>query len=106
LRALLAEHRGLLLTLLGNPNLLEHERFTGLLWAIFHLADELAVRKSLDGLPKTDLDHLAGDARRAYALLTVKWLLYCRHLQKAYPYIFSIVARTHPLQEHPDPTVR
>ena len=29
--------------------------------------------------------------------LTVQWLLYCRHLQTAYPYIFSIMMRTHPL---------
>jgi len=33
-------------------------------------------------------------------------LRYCRHLQSAYPYIFSIVVRTHPLQAHPDAVVR
>ncbi len=34
-----------------------------------------------------------------------EWLCYCEHLRQRYPYIFSIVVRTHPLQEHPDATV-
>ena len=106
LRKMLAAHRGLLLALLANPNLLEHEEFTDLLWEIFHLMEELAARKSFDGLPQSDLEHLAGDVRRAYAHLTVAWLRYCAHLQTAYPYLFSLLARTHPLQEKPDATVR
>jgi len=106
LRGMLLDKRGLLLTLLANPNLLEHERFTDLLWAIFHLTEELVARDSLDDLPETDLTHIAGDIKRAYSQLTVEWLLYCQHLQKAYPYIFSIVIRTHPLQEEPCPVVK
>ena len=106
LRKLLASRHGLLLTLLANPNLLEHEEFTELLWAIFHLMEELSVRKSLDGLPQADLDHLSGDVVRAYSRLTSAWLHYCQHQQAAYPYIFSILVRTHPLQDHPDATVR
>ncbi|MFH1768213.1 MAG: hypothetical protein ABH858_03525, partial [Candidatus Omnitrophota bacterium] len=39
----LAEKRQFLLNLLENPNLLEHESFSDLLWAIFHLTDELAL---------------------------------------------------------------
>jgi len=31
-----------LLGLLGNPNLLEHDSFTDLLWAVFHLMEELS----------------------------------------------------------------
>jgi len=106
LRQMLVAERGMLVMLLGNPNLLEHERFTDLLWAIFHLMEELEARPSLSGLPQTDLDHIAGDVQRVYARLTVEWLIYCRHLQKAYPYIFSIIARTHPLQENPSAIVR
>ena len=103
---MLDEKRNMLVTLLANPNLLEHERFTDLLWAIFHLMEELDARPALTGLPQTDLDHIAGDIQRVYSRLTVEWLLYCRHLQKAYPYIFSIIARTHPLQENPSAIVK
>ena len=105
LRDFLAGKRDILLLLLANPNLLEHDRFTDLLWAVFHLQEELSARQSLDGVPDSDADHLAGDIQRVYSRLTVEWLHYCGHLQVAYPYIFSIVARTHPLQDNPDPTV-
>ena len=105
LRDMLTERRDMLVSLLANPNLLEHERFTNLLWALFHLMEELGARDKLTDLPETDAEHLAGDIHRVYARLTQEWLMYCKHLQKAYPYIFSIIARTHPLQERPDATV-
>lgn len=106
LRDLLSERRNFLTLLLANPNLMEHEEFTEMLWAVSHLMEELAARPALDSLPPADLDHLAGDIKRVYAHLTVQWLLYCRHLQKSYPYIFSIIVRTHPLQDAPSPVVR
>ena len=105
LRNRLAEKRPMLVRLLGNPNLLEHDRFTNLLWALFHLLEELEARDSLVDLPDSDRRHLEGDIRRVYALLASEWLLYCRHLQAKYPYIFSIVVRTHPLQANPCATV-
>ena len=105
LKDVLSDQRGLLLTLLANPNLLEHERFTNLLWAVFHLMEELEARDSLDDMPGTDRLHVAGDVVRVYEHLTAEWLLYCQHLKKAYPYIFSIVVRTHPLQDTPNATV-
>jgi putative ATPase len=92
--------------MLANPNLLEHERFTDLLWAVSHLLEELTARTSLEDLPPSDVAHLAGDVRRVYSQLTLQWLLYCRHLQASYPYIFSIMARTHPLQDSPSAVVR
>jgi len=105
LRERLTSQRDMLVRLLANPNLLEHEAFTDLLWAVFHLADELAARPTLEHLPGTDRDHLSGDVRRVYRRLAGQWLRYCEHLQQAYPYIFSIVLRTHPLQPNPSPTV-
>ncbi len=106
LRDLLTDHRSILTRLLGNPNLIEHEQFTNLLWAVSHLMEELVARASLDDLPETDREHLAGDVARVYGRLTAEWVSYSRHLQSAYPYIFSVLTRTHPLQENPDPTVR
>lgn len=106
MKAMLTARRDLLVLLLANPNLLEHEQFTDLLWAVFHLMAELEARPSLGDLPESDRQHLAGDAKRAYGHLAAEWLHYCRHLQHAYPYIFSIVLRTHPFQEQPSAIVR
>jgi len=88
--------RQFLLNLLENPNLLEHESFTNLLWAVFHLTEELTHRRSLNGLPENDYQHLAGDIKRAYHLLIVEWLYYMKHLKANYPYLFSLAARTNP----------
>ena len=96
IRNFLNEKRHFLLNLLGNPNLLEHDSFTNLLWAVFHLTEELSLRKSLNGLPETDYQHLAGDTKRAYHLLILEWLDYMKHLKTNYPYLFSLAVRTNP----------
>ncbi|MFA6217731.1 MAG: hypothetical protein WDL87_08805 [Candidatus Omnitrophota bacterium] len=96
LRNFLVVKRGFFLTLLENPNLLEHEAFTELLWAVFHLAEELQHRNTLIGLPEADYKHLNGDMRRVYGLLILDWLSYMEHLHKSYPYLFSLAMRTNP----------
>lgn len=96
LRSLLVAKREFLLRLLENPNLLEHDTFSDMLWAVFHLADELRYRPDMTHLPDTDLQHLAGDVQRAYALLIVEWLAYMGHLRINYPYLFSLAIRTNP----------
>jgi len=106
MKSLLADRRGFLLNLLGNPNLLEHESFTDVLWAVFHLTDELVHRTDLTTIPATDLDHLAGDAKRAYGRLTGEWLSYMTHLQSDYPYLFSLAIRTNPFDIAASPVVR
>lgn len=95
-KAFLGSRRTFLLRLLENPNLLEHEAFTALLRAVLHLAEELDYRDTLDGLPDADRAHLAGDVRRAYALLVRQWLDYLGFIRKAYPYLFSLAVRTNP----------
>ena len=92
----LKKKRQFLLNLLENPNLLEHESFTNLLWAVFHLTEELSFRRNLNGLPETDYQHLAGDIKRAYHLLIIEWLYYMKHLKANYPYLFSLAVRTNP----------
>jgi hypothetical protein len=99
LNDLLTEKRDFLLRLMENPNLLENESFTNLLWAVFHLAEELRYRESLEGLSHGDAAHLAGDVKRAYALLTSEWLSYMRHLHRDYPYLFSLAVRTNPFSD-------
>jgi len=102
----LKEKRQFLLNLLENPNLLEHESFTNLLWAVFHLTEELTLRGSLNGLQKTDCKHLAGDMKRAYHLLILEWLDYMKHLKVNYPYLFSLAVRTNPFDANASVEVR
>ena len=102
LRKFLQEKRQFLLTLLENPNLLEHETFTNLLWAVFHLTEELSSRKSFKHLPEKDYQHLANDIKRAYLQLIGEWLNYMSHLKSDYPYLFSLAMRTNPF----DPQAR
>lgn len=97
MKAFLLGKRGFLLGLLENQNLLEHDEFTDLLWAVFHLTEELDARQRLEGLPQSDLDHLAGDTRRVFASLTREWLRYMEHLMNDYPYLFSLAVRTNPM---------
>jgi hypothetical protein len=105
LKDFLEKKKNGLLAMLANPNLLEHDTFTNLLWAVFHLADELDHRTDFTALPKTDLDHLRGDMVRAYTLIVSEWAAYMRHLKSDYPYIFSIAVRTNPFNPDADITV-
>jgi hypothetical protein len=103
LKSFLASKRTFILTMLENPNLLEHDRFTDLLWAVTHLDEELEARLQLSGLPEKDLEHLAGDIQRMYDHLASEWLDYVEHLKSNYPFLFSLILRTHPFQENPSP---
>ena len=96
LQSLMVAKRAFLVRLLENPNLLEHESFTELLWAVFHLAEELSHRSTVEGLPETDYNHLSGDIRRAHRFLVREWLSHMEHLKNDYPYLFSLAVRTNP----------
>lgn len=91
--------RDFVLTLMENPNLLEHERFTELLRVVFHVADELRFRQTVSELPHTDLQHIAGDINRAYGMLVREWVVYMVHLKKHFPYLFSLAIRTNPFDQ-------
>jgi hypothetical protein len=106
LQSFLIGKRDFLLRLLENPNLLEHDSFTDLLWAVFHLTDELAHRADVKQLPDTDYEHLAGDIKRAYVSLISEWLEYMKHLKDSYPYLFSLAMRTNPLDRNASPQVK
>ena len=97
LKKFLDKKRSFMLSLLENPNLLEHDEFTDLLWAVFHLNEELQARASLSELSPSDQEHLSGDITRAYGLLLREWLTYVQHLKQDYPYLFSLAVRTNPL---------
>ncbi len=98
--AYLSSKRDFSLRLLENPLLLENESFTNLLRSVFHLTEELAHRRDLQGLPDSDYLHLAGDIERAYFLLVMEWMKYMRYLKSNYPYLFSLAMRTNPFDEN------
>jgi hypothetical protein len=106
LREFLLTQRNFLLRLLENPTLLEHESFTELLRAVFHLNEELDYRKDVTSLPQPDRKHLSGDAKRAYALLISQWLHYMKYLKNNYPYLFSLAIRMNPFDHEASPFIR
>lgn len=106
LKQKLIKEREFMLRLLENQNLLEHDAFTGLLMAVFHLAEELESRSDLSGLSELDLRHIAGDMQRVYSLLISEWLSYMKHLRDNYPYLFSFAMRTNPFDPNASPEIK
>jgi hypothetical protein len=105
LKGFLIEKRSFLVGLLENQNLLEHDQFTDLLWAVFHLVEELEARPSFDDMPQSDIEHINGDIKRVFGHLSREWVLYMQHLKVDYPYLFSLAVRLNPMIDSPDPQV-
>jgi hypothetical protein len=91
--------RGFMVSLLQNPVMFEHESFTELLRAVFHLTEELEFRGDLSDLPESDRRHLSGDVKRVYGLLSREWLAYMQYQKVNYPYLFSLSMRTNPFDK-------
>jgi hypothetical protein len=104
LKEFLLMRRDFLVRLLENPSLLEHESFTNLLRAVFHLTEELAYREDPNQLPESDRRHIAGDMIRAYHLLVQEWVDYMEYLKVNYPYL-SLAMRTNPFDRQASPIV-
>jgi len=100
MRRFLREKRPFLLALMENPVLFEDDLFTGLLQAVFHLADELLRRGDLSAIPPSDRAHLVTDAARVYRPLALQWLDSMEHLKEHHPYLFSLAMRTNPFDEN------
>ena len=94
-RRYMQPRREFLLGLLQNPNLLEHEAFTDLLRAVFHVVEEL-VSRDLDRLSPEDVAHLKADLERAYDRLTAEWIVYLGYIKAQYPYYYVFAVRTNP----------
>ena len=105
LNLFLSANKPLMVAMLENPYLFEHDTFTELMQALFHATEELRVRERLTDLPKADYDHLSGDINRVYRLLTWEWLAYMQHLKAHYPYLFSLAMRTNPFDVNASPIV-
>lgn len=99
LKGFLTAKRDFFLRLLENPVLMEHQSFTDLLRAVFHLTEELAYRRSFEDVPKPDANHLAGDIKRSYHLMVAEWIIYMKYLKNNYPFLFSLAVRTNPFNK-------
>ena len=96
LRRVLESKKEQLLRLFENPNLMEHDSFTDMLWAVYHVYDELRSRDSFDNLPAADINHLNTDIQRAVRLLLIEWMESMRALKGRYPYLYSLAVRKCP----------
>lgn len=81
--------RTALLVLSSNPLLFEHETFTDLLWAIFHLLDEYHLRGDYDDLTPTDIRHLNEDFEEMLRLLLMSYIANVKYLRETYPNLYS-----------------
>lgn len=106
LKQLLVGKREFFLHLLENQSLLEHDSFTLLLMAVFHLTEELEARKDLLHIPEADRKHLTTDMKRVYSSLISEWLDYMKYLKDNYPYLFSFAMRTNPFDAEATPEVK
>jgi len=102
----LLKERDFLLRVLENPVLMEHESFTDLLRAVFHLTEELAYRQDLNQLPESDQNHIKGDMVRVYNFLVQEWIVYMEYLKINYPYLFSLAMRINPFNREASPIVK
>jgi voltage-gated potassium channel len=106
LYSVLQQKGDLLVRELESADLTENESFSELLWAIVHLRDELAARKTLGNLPPSDTAHLVNDIKRAYSQLVMEWIDHLQFLKARYPFLFSLALRTNPFVENPSVIVK
>lgn len=99
LKIFLDSKRILLLTLLENSNISEHDTFSDTLLAVCHLSDELSLRNDLTNIPQSDLAHLSIDIKRAYNGIIKEWVQYMNHIKLEYPFLFSLALRSNPFND-------
>ncbi|GAB4307762.1 MAG: hypothetical protein Kow0069_05550 [Promethearchaeota archaeon] len=98
IRSLLAENKPYFVRMLEHPNLIEHEEFTDMLYSLFHLCSELALRHHFDALPNSDRAHLQKEVAEAYKQMIQEWIFYLKHLKREYPNLYSLAVRTNPFK--------
>ena len=88
LRDILREGKELIIRLMENPSLHEHEIFSDMLMALFHFTEELLRRRTLQDNDTEDKEHLLNDVQRLYVFLAQLWLEYMQHLKDNYNYLY------------------
>ncbi|MDU4117519.1 MAG: hypothetical protein E7H54_07630 [Clostridium perfringens] len=90
--------KDLVINLITNPMLIEHEEFSDMLMSILHLREELSSRCSHE-LEEYEIKHLAKDINVAYKYLTFEWIQYMKQLKANYPQLFLKALITNPFDK-------
>lgn len=100
---MLSSQKNLMVNLISNPTLLEHETFSELLIAVNHLHDEMTLRSKLKDVNgyKPDYRHWKTDIERVYALSALQWIRYIEHLKEDYPFLYNAARVTNPFETSP-----
>ena len=96
LKILLLQKRDFLIRMLENPNLLEHDKFTDMLLAVFHVTEELISREDFKCCDDADFLHLSNDIERALRALVIQWIYHMEYLCNDYPYLYMLEVRRNP----------
>lgn len=99
LKGILKSKRDFFIRMIENPNLLEHDTFTDMLLAVFHVTEELLARDAFREENTADMAHLSNDIQRAFHTLLFQWVEYLRHLHTEYPYLYSLEIRKNPFSK-------
>lgn len=93
----LLENSNLLVDLISNENIMQHEIFTDLLMSVIHLRDEIIFYKN-DKNNQLDISHLEKDILRVYKNITIQWVDYLKYLNKSYPFLYDNAIRVNPFK--------
>lgn len=85
---LINKNKDFLLSIITNPVLMEHEIFSDMTVALFHLKEELQDIYINTDCPCCDDAHLRQDIKNLYRLMAKNWAAYMRHLKEEYPALF------------------
>ncbi|MFC1596183.1 hypothetical protein ACFL4D_02745 [Candidatus Margulisiibacteriota bacterium] len=88
IKDMLEEKKSLIIRLMENPGINEHNIFSDMLISLFHLTEELMRRDSLTGNTDEDKQHLLNDMKRVFQYMGQLWIEYMLHLKKHYAYLY------------------
>ena len=97
LKTILMDNSNLLINLISNENLLQHEIFTDLLMSVVNLRDELDFIENNKN-SEIDINHLKNDIIRVYKNITIQWVHYLEYLNKFYPFLYNNAIRVNPFK--------
>lgn len=95
LTTLIIDKSSIVITLISNESILEHEVFADLLMSTIHLRDEILFRQD-KSYTEEDFLHITGDVIRVYRALTTQWIDYLIHLKAFYPYLYKSAVQSSP----------
>lgn len=99
LKTMLDEQESLLVNMISSPVLIEYDSFSDLLLSLFHLREELNMKKiSVDQskMKPHQLDHIRVDINRAYRHLALEWVDYMMYLKDHYPFLYVTAIMKNP----------